>query len=856
MPDKQYPMNTVIRRTVLFLSVLLPILACLFFASPLIIDSYILPRLLTTAGSLEKHGSLTRLTPFSVQGFLRIEDNSAPVLSVPYIKAHFSPGGLVKRRFSSVRMDHATFHLHKIDGKYRLKGVPGPEAGKSSRPGELSPFLLPLATDRLILKECSLLLYQEGMPQKRVSLSADLALNFSTASKHYRLESLSGTLSFSDIITAFGSITASFENSRIDAELEMEAERLPVSALELPESLLAQSGKLKTVIRCSLNPETMSIERLEAGGHISSLRVAKTDIPHADLRIEKDIDFSVFGTPESLEYKIGPVTVESPVSAEFKASGTGSLTRSGLSTKGELALRLFSERPLITPPPLIATSYQASFSEGHGLQVDLTAGSDRETKISTDTLDAVISPFQITAAFSAAETISSNIAVNAVHAGITVNNQELLLDGGSFSSALTRDKDGTRLELKAAFSQISLPSRELMLKNVNLEIPVVYPFTAKPAETAGTFAIAGIYLKNSPFAELSGSISQIHDSWKLTGSVASEYLAGSGIDFSASTAPMQRTGALDWNLGQTAVSSNLLPPFVKVPENLGFQGQLSARGALLFKRSGLSGNVAVFLEEGVIEIDGDKGRIEGVNCNVELERLPEIVSSPSQSCRAESIHFGNLHFSDLEARFRIDGPDTIFIEKSRAGWCRGTIESTSLSLSLADRKIDTVVYCSRINFAELLNQFGLDQADGEGSVNGKLPVHFSSAGVRFDDGFLFSTPGTGGIVKFSNTEMLRQGVGSVDAGGYLEYSMAAMEDFSYNWTKLSFNSAGEELLLTMQLDGKPRAPLPYKLKEGKIIKIPEGEGLQYPIRLDVNFRLPLDDLFRVGQNINTIRENM
>jgi hypothetical protein len=274
------------------------------------------------------------------------------------------------------------------------------------------------------------------------------------------------------------------------------------------------------------------------------------------------------------------------------------------------------------------------------------------------------------------------------------------------------------------------------------------------------------------------------------------------------------------------------------------------------QKSILSGNTALLLEEGVIEIDGGKGLISGLNCSVDMQRLPEIVSSPSQLCTAESMTFGNIHFTDIEAAFRIDAPDTIFIEKSRARWCRGMLESTSLDLSLTDKKIETVFYCSRINFADLLNQFGLDQADGEGSVNGKLPVHFSASGVRFDDGFLFSTPGTGGIVKFSNTDMLRQGVGSVDAGGYLEYSMAAMEDFSYNWTKLSFNSAGEELLLTMQLDGKPRTPLPYKFKEGKIVNTAEGSGMQYPIRLDVNFRLPLDDLFRVGQNINTIRENM
>ena len=41
-----------------------------------------------------------------------------------------------------------------------------------------------------------------------------------------------------------------------------------------------------------------------------------------------------------------------------------------------------------------------------------------------------------------------------------------------------------------------------------------------------------------------------------------------------------------------------------------------------------------------------------------------------------------------------------------------------------------------------------------------------------------------------------------------------------------------------------------------IIETDKGDGLQYPIRLDVNFRLPLAELFQFGQNIQSIKENM
>ena len=179
-----------------------------------------------------------------------------------------------------------------------------------------------------------------------------------------------------------------------------------------------------------------------------------------------------------------------------------------------------------------------------------------------------------------------------------------------------------------------------------------------------------------------------------------------------------------------------------------------------------------------------------------------------------------------------------------------------MRLSRNDPSINTVLYSSRINFSDLLNQFGLDQAEGKGTLNGKLPIELTKDGIFFDDGFLFSTPGTGGIIRFSNTDMLRQGVGVADLGGYLDYSMMAMEDFAYDWTKLSFNSSGDELLMTMELNGKPRNPLPYGFKNGRIVETDKGNGLQYPIQLDVNFRLPLAELFQIGQNIQSLKENM
>ena len=90
----------------------------------------------------------------------------------------------------------------------------------------------------------------------------------------------------------------------------------------------------------------------------------------------------------------------------------------------------------------------------------------------------------------------------------------------------------------------------------------------------------------------------------------------------------------------------------------------------------------------------------------------------------------------------------------------------------------------------------------------------------------------------------------------LDYSITALKNFAYNWTKLSFNTEGEDLLLAMELDGKPAEPLPFGYKNGQIVATEQGPGLQHPIRLDMNFRLPLQNLFQYGKILQSLMEKM
>ena len=68
--------------------------------------------------------------------------------------------------------------------------------------------------------------------------------------------------------------------------------------------------------------------------------------------------------------------------------------------------------------------------------------------------------------------------------------------------------------------------------------------------------------------------------------------------------------------------------------------------------------------------------------------------------------------------------------------------------------------------------------------------------------------------------------------------------------KLRLSTEAENLLLRLELDGKPAQPLPftYNRQLGTFTRIEakSKQGIDYPIRLDVNFRLPLNRVLHYG----------
>jgi hypothetical protein len=145
----------------------------------------------------------------------------------------------------------------------------------------------------------------------------------------------------------------------------------------------------------------------------------------------------------------------------------------------------------------------------------------------------------------------------------------------------------------------------------------------------------------------------------------------------------------------------------------------------------------------------------------------------------------------------------------------------------------------------------MEGAEGEGILNGKIPLSVTDGKVRFIDGILNSPPGEGGTIRFGDVGLLTAGIPKESPQfSQLDFAGAALKNFRYNSANLRLHSEGDELLLQIKLDGQPGQPIPFKYdgRIGGFTRLREGEtgGITHPILLDMNLRVPFEKILQYG----------
>jgi cytoskeletal protein CcmA (bactofilin family) len=285
-------------------------------------------------------------------------------------------------------------------------------------------------------------------------------------------------------------------------------------------------------------------------------------------------------------------------------------------------------------------------------------------------------------------------------------------------------------------------------------------------------------------------------------------------------------------------------------------GKLDLDGTLNFAGKELQGQMQADLQKGRIEFT-DKGNvIDGIALLMQFPSLPQIKTDVDQVLRFSDASIGNFSITDGKVKWQLESADSLFINKSEFKWAGGDLYVNDVRLSSGKDQQFITILCDGLKLIEVLQQFGIANAEGEGTVSGKVPLLLGKNTLDFEEGLLSSNPGEGGRIRISAFDLLAAGIPK-DSPQFAEidFTAEALKNFKYKWVKLYMHTTGEDLVMQLQMEGRPMQTLPfsYNNKTGTFARFEgSGQGINQPIRLDVNFRFPLNRVLRYTGRIQDL----
>jgi len=411
-------------------------------------------------------------------------------------------------------------------------------------------------------------------------------------------------------------------------------------------------------------------------------------------------------------------------------------------------------------------------------------------------------------------------------------------------------------------AEVSDSARQTVLGGIDGAIPLAWPIR-RPMEK-GTLSIGHMRWRDSEIGSLVAGFEQNQDGFLVDGKHTSSLLPGL-------TAAVKGSAGKGWKdqwfaevdlrvVRYRLPSGTTLEKILPAAKDIAFSGTWDADLKVRMGGSGISGTLDTSVSDAAVTLREGNVTIEGIQASLSLPDLPNLRSAPKQQLRFREASFGNLRATDGMVDYQIESPGSFFVEKSSLGWSSGRLHTHAVRIRPGDGSYGLTVYCDRLSLAELLGQIGSVKAEGEGTVNGRIPLQFIEGKLRFTDGFLYSTPGNGGKLRLTETDILTAGI-PPDTPQFtqLEVAREALRDYDYSWVKLNLETEEDVLFVGMQLDGKPADPMPFEYRKdlGGFARIEAGgDGSIFQgIRLDVNLRVPLERILRYGDVLTDVLDN-
>ena len=895
------------------LSVLLTVF---YFYLPAYLESEIIPKIAEDAGISEYELDIRSIGLFSADlGPVRIGPKQNAALSLRSVQIYYSPKELFQRKISSVVFSGIELHSEYRDGQLALRGLDlkailankrsseNQDPEKSAQP-PLSfrrfvirdavfhttwnarafrvPFDIAISSENsdFTVFDAQAAFYPRGQ-KFFVTAGIDLTQKMLNLKFHGDRIELAG---FADFIGQIESLkirgitdikgTANlqlspFRVAAVDALLELHEGNLIYKGFEL-QSGNKKKQRFQVFLKATGNKWSVKASDIFVGAPIP-VRLSGITGTVEFMETKWQTNGNLWASLETLkgsEIRSMPIEVKNsfdiPVSfaAAYWKEGNWRLDLNTHDKKPKIARFGFDRFEFSSKTPKITVSCSAS---GTGLAATY-ALSVAESRITSKSVDILLPKFVLKGKADIGKKMQKSVfKLQASDSTAALDIGNIQIGEVTINGKLRRNSEGIlNVNGTTQFTDAALvaPQWKFKLSGASGTLPLIWPFAK--TEKPGNIAIAAVKYQTLNLGAIDAELQQTASGVSFSGKLKSQLIPQLSAKF------LVNSDFLGTNAPETRADFELFYPETGPEIDLGkllpagagftFEGKFLERGNLVIGKERMIAASESRLSNGKIRHRENKIEVEGVGMDLIISDLLKVRSAPGQKLRFDRAAIGGLNIENGEIVFQIESAGSLLIEKSHFRWCDGKVEAPAIRLRSDIEDYSLILYCDRLNLAKVLEQFGAASVEAGGELNGRIPIRYHNGQLSFHDGFLFTTPGETGKIRMMDTEILTAGI-LPDTPQYMQMELArkALEDYDYTWAKLNLTTEGEDVLLKMQLDGKPAKPLPfvYQKDMGGFVKVEadvQGSTFQ-GIRLDVNFRLPLNKIMQYKELIRMIQKS-
>ncbi|HHO48951.1 MAG TPA: hypothetical protein ENN06_10965 [Desulfobacteraceae bacterium] len=842
------------------LGLLLWAAAAIFIAAlalPLLVERFFLPPLL--AGT-DFAGQQVRVSRFGISGCtLHISGlpSASPVIAGGFVRIDWTVGGLLRRQVDEVASTGLLVHVDRLVGR-KSTSPPFPSAPTAAP----EPKALPFAVVRIRIAD-SFMVFGRGHATRviPVALAADLqASGPDTVPDPLRYRGtlvLGGQEMRGDFAYTHpqGSLTG-----RLEGEMDLQA--LAAMAPGDVTSAGRTAGRAEISARFALGTTPFVVDRIDAGVRLRGFSWYDPDMRLA-IGAGEGGSLTVAGGRAAYRIDLAGMVFSGPVRAEVEAEADIAVAADEIGWQGKMVIipgvGEWGGGWFMDEAAALRLRHHGIIDKD-GVQAGLQTepGGERQAAYSghlgENSFRAAVVAAEADLEFGRAGAgggLKAEVAAEVADFIGEFPDGSVHLPAAAVRASAVHSAEGRSVEgwFSAGDGGIALPARDIRIQGIHLSLPFFLP---EPAEAAaGDFRIDDMFFRQVRLGGLTATLEQRGRDFLLAGELNSPVLPDSPVRLatraaiSPDQAPFLELSGVVAEAGFDLHSLAALHPQL---EEISGSGSLDLAADLAVDRCGVHGTLAVSLRDGRFEIPEAEVSLHDTAFTFALPALPRLESAPAQKLTFGTIRGKKAVLHDVTVAFQVESPESLFIEQISGKWSGGRVFTSGFRLRPDMREVEAALICDRLELAQILSQLGLAEAEGEGRMSGRIPILYSNQTIFVDDGFLFTTPGEKGNLRIRQSEYLETDVPR-DAVRLtpLHFAGAALGNFEYNWAKLYVNSEEENLLLMLQIDGKPKEKLPFRFDADRnmFVTLQEGEtgGMDQPIKLDVNFRVPVNELF-------------